>query len=122
MFEEMRLGMLLQRALNANNFLDSQTALELATLGSARALKIDDKVGSLEIGKCADIIAVDLSGSHQTPTTDPVSVVVNTCSGSDVLMTMVGGQVLYEKDRWNVGVEVARSIARVIEIRSKLRM
>lgn len=122
MFEEMRLGMLLQRALNANSFLDSQTALELATLGSARALKIDDKVGSLEIGKCADIIAVDLSGSHQTPTTDPVSVLVNTCSGTDVLMTMVGGKVLYEKDRWNVGVEVARSIARVIEIRSKLRM
>lgn len=122
MFEEMRLGMLLQRALNANSFLDSQTALELATLGSARALKIDDKVGSLEIGKYADIIAVDLSGSHQTPTTDPVSVLVNTCSGTDVLMTMVGGKVLYEKDRWNVGVEVARSIARVIEIRSKLRM
>ena len=122
MFEEMRLGMLLQRALNANSFLDSQTALELATLGSARALKIDDKVGSLEIGKCADIIAVDLSGSHQTPTTDPVSVLVNTCSGTDVLMTMVGGKILYEKDRWNVGVEVARSIARVIEIRSKLRM
>ena len=122
MFEEMRLGLLLQRALNANTFLDSQTALELATLGSARALKIDDKVGSLEIGKCADIIAVDLSGSHQTPTTDPVSVLVNTCSGTDVLMTMVGGRVLYEKDRWNVGVEVARSIARVIEIRSKLRM
>lgn len=122
MFEEMRLGMLLQRALNANSFLDSATALELATLGSARALKIDDKVGSLEIGKFADIIAVDLSGSHQTPTTDPVSVLVNTCSGTDVLMTMVGGRILYEKDRWNVGVEVARSIARVIEIRSKLRM
>ena len=46
---------------------------------------------------------------------------VNACTGSDVLMTMVGGNVLYEKSSWHVGVEVARSIARVIEIRGKLR-
>ena len=76
---------------------------------------------TLEVGKLADVIAVDLSGSHQTPATDPVSAVVNACNGSDVLMTMVGGNVLYEKSSWHVGVEVARSIARVIEIRSKLR-
>ena len=93
----------------------------MATIGGARALRMDDKVGSREVGKLADVIAVDLSGSHQTPATDPVSAVVNACNGSDVLMTMVGGNVLYEKSSWHVGVEVARSIARVIEIRSKLR-
>ncbi|NGM17924.1 amidohydrolase family protein [Xiamenia xianingshaonis] len=122
MMEEMRLGMLIQRAVNSRAFLDAQKMLHMATIGGARALRIDDKVGSLEIGKQADIIAVDLSGSHQTPAIDPVSAIVNTCSGSDVAMTMIDGNVLYEKDRWNVGVEVARSIARVIEIRSKLRM
>ena len=121
MFTEMRLGMLLQRAVNPNNFLDSATMLEAATIGGARALKQDDLIGSLEIGKRADIVAVDLSGSHQTPTTDPVSAVVNTCNGTDVLMTMVEGKVLYEKSRWNVDVDVARTIARVIEIRGKLR-
>lgn len=36
-------------------------------------------------------------------------------------MTMVGGKVLYEKNQWNVDVEVARNIGRIIEIRSKLR-
>ncbi|WP_251178333.1 amidohydrolase family protein [Adlercreutzia agrestimuris] len=121
MFEEMRLGMLVQRAVNTSTFLESATMLEMATMGGARALRLDDKIGSLEVGKCADIIAVDLSGSHQTPTTDPVSAVVNTCTGSDVLMTMVAGVPLYETNKWNVGVEVARSIARVIEIRGKLR-
>ena len=55
----------------------------------------------LEIGKLADIIAVDLSGSHQTPTTDPVSAVVNTCSGADIPMTMVNGTALYEMRRTN---------------------
>ena len=51
----------------------------------------------------------------------PVAAVVNTCTTADVLMTMVDGNVLYEKNRWHVKVEVAKSIARVIEIRSKLR-
>ena len=121
MLTEMRIGMLVQRAVNVGEFLDSATMLEMATIGGARALRMGDKVGSLEVGKLADVIAVDLSGSHQTPATDPVSAVVNACNGSDVLMTMVGGNVLYEKSSWHVGVEVARSIARVIEIRSKLR-
>lgn len=122
MLTEMRLGMLVQRAVNVNVFLDSSTMLEMATIGGARALKMDDKIGSLEVGKLADIIAIDLSGSHQTPTSDPVSAIVNSCSGADILMTMVNGVSLYEKNKWNVGVEVAKSIARVIEIRGKLRV
>ncbi len=122
MLMELRLGMLIQRAVNVGLFLDSQTMLEMATIGAARALHLDDKVGSLEVGKRADIIAVDLSGSHQTPTADPVSAIVNTCNGGDVLMTMVDGKKLYEKNKWHVDVEVAKNIARVIEIRSKLRM
>lgn len=122
MLTEMRIGMLVQRAVNVGTFLDSSTMLEMATIGGARALKLDDKIGSLDVGKLADIIAVDLSGSHQTPTTDPVSAVVNSCSGADILMTMVNGVSLYEKSKWNVGVEVAKNIARIIEIRGKLRM
>lgn len=118
---EMRIGLLVQRAVNVRQFLDSATMLEMATIGGARALHLDDKIGSIDIGKCADIIAVDLSGSHQMPMTDPVSAVVNTCSGADVLMSMVDGAMLYEKNQWHVGVEVAKNIARVIEIREKLR-
>lgn len=119
---EMRIGMLVQRAVNVGEFLDSQTMLEMATIGGARALKLDEQIGSLEVGKRADIIAIDLSGSHQTPTTDPVSAVVNTCTGADVLMTMVDGAMLYEKNKWHVDVEVSKKIARVIEIRGKLRV
>lgn len=118
---EMRIGMLLQRAVNPGRYLGADTVLRLGTIDAARALRIDHEVGSLEIGKCADIVAVDLSGSHQTPADDPGSAVVNTCTGDDVLMTMVGGKVLYEKSKWNVDVEVAKDVARVIEIRGKLR-
>ena len=119
---EMRVGMLIHRAVDTRRFLDSTTMLELATIGGARALGLEDKIGSIEIGKCADLIAVDLSASRQAPGSDPVSAVVNTCSASDVLMTMVDGKTLYEKNRWHVDVEVAKNIARVIEIRAKLRV
>lgn len=122
MIGEMRIGMLMQRAVNVGHFLDSSTVLELATIGGAKALGMDDRIGSLDVGKCADVVAVDLSSSHQSPSADPVSAVVNSCSNSDVLMTMVDGNVLYEKDHWHVGVEVAKNIAHVIDIRSKLRM
>ncbi|MEE8721868.1 MAG: amidohydrolase family protein [Eggerthellaceae bacterium] len=118
---EMRMGLLLNRGANPGKFLPAKTMLELGTIGAARALKIDDKVGSLEIGKRADIVAVDLSNSRQAPTDDPVTALVDTCLGDDVLMTMVDGNVRYEKDKWNVDLEVARDIARVIEIRGKLR-
>lgn len=122
MLSEMRLGMLIQRAVNVGRFLDSESMLEMATIGGARALKLDDEIGSLEIGKRADIIAVDLSSSQQSPSTNPVSAMVNTCTSADVIMTMVDGKTLYERDKWHIDVEVAKHIARVIEIRGKLRL
>lgn len=121
MFSEMRIGLLMNRARDTRNFLDSETMLELATIGGARALKLDERIGSIEIGKQADIVAVDLSSSNQSIELNPVSALVNTCTTSDVLMTMVAGNILYEKNRWHVDVEAAKNIARVIEIRAKLK-
>ncbi len=119
-FAEMRTELLLQRSL-AGEFLDSKTLLEMATLGAARALGIDEKVGSLEVGKRADIVAMDLSGSHQTPTADPVSALVGAASSSDVAMTMVDGKILFEKGRLHVEGGVAKNIAHVLQIRARLR-
>lgn len=121
MLSEMRIGLLMNRASDTRRFLSSKAMLELATIGGARSLKMDDEIGSLEIGKKADIIAVDLSSSNQSVDLNPISALVNTCVSSDILMTMVDGKILYEKDRWHVGVEIARNIARVIEIRSKIK-
>lgn len=121
MLEEMRTGMLVQRALNSDSFLTAQTMLEMATIGGARALRMEDKIGSLEVGKRADIIAVDMSTSQQTPTTDPVSALVNTTSATNVVMTMVDGNVLYEQNQWHVNMDVQRIIDQVIDTRKRLR-
>ena len=119
--KEMRVGMLLNRAVNPGRFIATSTMLRLATIDAARVLKLDDKIGSIEIGKLADLAVVDLSDSRQVPTDDPAAAVINSCSAADVLMTMVGGDIRYEKNQWHLDVGVARDIARVIEIRAKLR-
>ena len=120
MFAEMRFELMVQRALS-REFLNPQTLLEMATLRPAEVLRLDDKIGSLEIGKLADIIAIDLSGSHQTPTTDPVTALLGSASNSDVVMTMVNGNILYEAGRLHVGEGATKVIAHVLEVRGRLR-
>ncbi|MBQ9067947.1 MAG: amidohydrolase family protein [Eggerthellaceae bacterium] len=121
MFLEMHTGMLVQRSLNSNYFLTAQTMLEMATIGGARALRMDDRIGSLEVGKLADVIAVDMSTSHQTPTTEPYSALVNTVNASNIMMTMVDGKILYENDKWCVNMDVDRVKAQVIAARERMR-
>ena len=122
-FTEMRVALLIQRAMNAgsHDFLSSQTLMEMGTIRAAEALHIDDKVGSLEIGKEADIVAIDLSGSHQIPTNDPVTAVLSSSTASDVMMTMVGGNILYDSGRWNIDADVSKNLQRILEIRARLR-
>lgn len=120
-FEEMRIGLLVQRAvLGEDHFMPARQFVKMATLDAARSLKIDDRVGSLEPGKLADIIAVDLSKSHQIPTHYPYGTLVHTANQENVLWTMVGGEVLYESKSW-ANLDGERIFARAEEMRMKLR-
>lgn len=120
-FEEMRIGLLVQRAaLGEEHFMIARQFVKMATLDAARALGIDDKVGSLEPGKLADIIAVDISKSHQIPTHYPYGTLVHTANQENVLWTMVGGEVVYESREWST-LDKERVFARAEEMRMKLR-
>jgi 5-methylthioadenosine/S-adenosylhomocysteine deaminase len=119
-FDEMRIGLLVQRAVFGDQrFYRAERFVRMATLGGARALRMDDRVGSLEPGKSADIIAVDLSHSHQAPIRNPYGALVHTCNQEDVFFTMVGGRVLYDRGTYQT-LDTERIVARADEMRSKL--
>ncbi len=69
-------------------------ALDLATRGGAEVLGMSQKIGSLEIGKQADVITVSMDGARQTPMYDAVSQLVYVSRGDDVRNTIVAGRVL----------------------------
>jgi len=124
-FDEMRIGLLLQRGVTGESdfyrYFTARTFIRLATIHGARALGLEDEIGSLEAGKRADIIAVDLSSSpHMVPTADPYSALVHTANQKDVLATMVAGRWVFDRGDYRT-VDKARALARAREIREKLR-
>ena len=83
----------------------SWTALEMATIGGARALGLADEIGTLEPGKRADLILIERSDPRQAPGLDPVRQLIYTGRGGDVAATIVDGVVLME-DRQVRGFDV----------------
>lgn len=75
--------------------IDARTALALATIGGARALDMEAEIGSIEVGKRADLVIVGLDGPHQRPLYDLESVLVYATKASDVDTVIVDGRVLY---------------------------
>jgi len=82
--------------------------LEMATIHAAKALGLENEIGSLETGKKADFVALDPGGLHCTPFDalqlreggiDPVTTVVYSCTGADVEMVVVDGQVLVQNHK-----------------------
>ena len=98
MFDEMRAAVAAARAREGrSNALSGADALELATLGSARAIGLDAEIGTLAPGKSADLTVVSLSGSPYFPVEDPAAAVVFGGSPDRVRLTLVRGDVRYEK-------------------------
>ena len=77
--------------------LSPSEALELGTLGGARALGLGDEIGSLVPGKRADLSVVSLEGSAYLPVEDPAAAVVYGGSPGRVLATYVDGELRYER-------------------------
>lgn len=76
--------------------MDALTVLKMATIQAARALGLDQLVGSLEVGKKADLIIIDTDKPHLTPMYSPVSQLVYAAMGSDVSTSIINGTVVME--------------------------
>jgi 5-methylthioadenosine/S-adenosylhomocysteine deaminase len=100
MFEAMRQAAFLHKlATRDPTAVSAQTALEMATIGGTRVLGLADRLGSLEVGKRADLIIVRMDHVRQTPMYDPISHLVYVTRGDDVETTIVNGRVLMEQGR-----------------------
>jgi len=77
--------------------MDARTTLKMATIQGAKAIGLDSITGSIEKGKSADIILVDMDKPHVTPMYDPYSSLVYSAKASDVSLVMVEGNILVQK-------------------------
>ena len=111
MFKEMTICSFVQKV-NAMDptVLPAEEILRLATIGGAKALRWDDEIGTLEVGKKADLILVDIDKPHFAPWNNPVSDLVYSAQGSDVKTTIVNGKLLM-KDYEVLTLDVERIMA-----------
>jgi cytosine/adenosine deaminase-related metal-dependent hydrolase len=93
MFEEMRSAIFLQRGRTKRfDSLDAQTAFRMATLGGATCLGLADQLGSLDVGKRADFVVVDLNDPALQPVYDPIETMVYSASRRNVRATYIEGR------------------------------
>ncbi|MNV18838.1 5-methylthioadenosine/S-adenosylhomocysteine deaminase [compost metagenome] len=127
MFGEMRMAALIQKPKHGPTAMDARTVFRMATIGGAKAVGLEDEIGSLEVGKKADLAILNLNNFHTFPSfdVDPVSRIVYSATRSDVESTIINGKVVMERgvmktiDKDTVLREADASIKRLL-VRSPL--
>lgn len=115
MFAEMKAACLLQNAVQKSaSAMTAEKALEMATLGGARAMNRDQELGSIEVGKLADLVLVDMNRMHTAPVHDVVSNLVFSANASNVHTVFVGGRKVVEEGKV-LGVDETDLIRRARE-------
>jgi 5-methylthioadenosine/S-adenosylhomocysteine deaminase len=94
MFTEMRTAALLQKVRHGPCSLPASRVLYMATSGGARALNLADQIGSIEIGKKADLQIINLESLHTTPHPDPVSTIVYAAQSTNVETVIIDGSIV----------------------------
>jgi 5-methylthioadenosine/S-adenosylhomocysteine deaminase len=121
MFDEMGSAARLHKLVrNDPTAMSAPEVLRMATMGGARALGLGDRIGSLEVGKQADLVLVDLAAAHVQPVYDVVSALVYAAKAADVDTVLVDGRVVVEKGEV-LTVDRAATLARVRELRDQVR-
>jgi cytosine/adenosine deaminase-related metal-dependent hydrolase len=91
----------------------AESVLEMATINGARSLGLAHEIGSLEVGKKADLVVIDLDRLHTTPSFNPVSTLVYAATGGEVDTVVVDGKiVVHERQLLTMDEEEVKSQAR----------
>jgi cytosine/adenosine deaminase-related metal-dependent hydrolase len=94
---EMKLAAIIHKAVtNDPLIVPAETVLEMATINGARALGLEQEIGSLEVGKKADLVIIDLNRLHTTPSPNPISSLVYAATGAEVDTVVVDGHIVVE--------------------------
>lgn len=98
MFNEMRLAALIQKPVHGPTSMDAHTVFKMATIGGAKAVGMENEIGSIEIGKKADLAILNLQDFHTYPSygVDPISRIVYSATRADVETTIINGQIVME--------------------------
>ncbi len=105
MFAEMRLAALLAKGQSGDaTAISAYQALEMATINGAKALNLSDKIGSIEVGKLADLCAVKMSDSTMLPCFDAVSHLAYVAGREHVSHVWVSGDLKYHKPEYSAGL------------------
>jgi 5-methylthioadenosine/S-adenosylhomocysteine deaminase len=121
MFGEMKQAALLAKAVAQDaSAIPAHKALEMATINAAKALGLDNKIGSLEIGKSADLIAVDISSIESQPCYDIISQLVYATGRDKVTDVWVSGKQLL-KDRQLTTMNQSKIIQNTQQWAEKIR-
>jgi cytosine/adenosine deaminase-related metal-dependent hydrolase len=100
LLQEMKLAAIIHKAASYDpTIVSAEQVLEMATVNGAKALGLDGEIGSLEVGKKADFVVVDMRHVHLQPYYSPVSAVVYSVTGRDVEMVVVDGNVVVEEGK-----------------------
>ncbi|MCL6582538.1 MAG: amidohydrolase [bacterium] len=120
LFQEMDMAAKLHKVFTADpTVMGAKTVLEMATIGGARAFGLEDEIGSLEPGKKADIIAVDLNQPHLVPLYNIYSQLVYAARGADVDSVWINGELLV-KERRPVKADLERILAQARELKEQV--
>ena len=97
MFTEMRTAALLQKALHGPEVLPANRVLRMATIDGARGMGLGSEIGSIEVGKRADVALVRLNRLHMTPVSDVVSALVYSAEADDVDTVIIDGRMVMQE-------------------------
>ncbi len=100
--------------------MDAATVLRMATIEGAKMLGIEDKTGSIEAGKYADIIILDANKPHMIPMYNCYSQIVYSASGADVSASIINGKIVM-KDRQLLNMDVSDIMDRVRKIADNIK-